>query len=145
SPESGDNNNSDVSAAVYARFGELEVIHSMPLVSFGGHNAHFGDVKGAGKLDIIQTSPSSWGYYERDTESPAGWTSFQNFSSSPNIDTANPDVKFVDLTGDGLPDLLIYQDQIYCWYPSLAADGYGPGRMVTQASSEDLGPVCVFS
>jgi hypothetical protein len=97
------------------RFNPLETISPRPASSASG-GAHFGDVSGAGKLDLIQTAPGSWGYFERTSDD--GWTSLETFSTFPNLDTKNADVKFVDLTGDGLADVLIYADQIYYWYPS---------------------------
>jgi RHS repeat-associated protein len=137
-----DSSDSDSPGTVHARFCDLETISSRPSRSIASQ-AHFGDVTGAGKLDLIQTDSTSWGYYERSPD--GGWTSFRTFQTFPSINTADRNVQFVDLTGDGLADILIYADQVYCWYPSLGADGYGPGQTITQPSNESSGPVCVFS
>ena len=43
------------------------------------------------------------------------------FESLPVLDWHNPNLKFIDLTGDGFPDLLISEDDAFCWH-SLAGD-----------------------
>lgn len=97
-----------------ARFDALEIISMKPSISATGGQAHFGDVSGAGKLDLIQTGIDTWGHYERND--PDGWLSLQTFQTFPSIDINNPDVKYVDLTGDGLADILICADQVYYWH-----------------------------
>ena len=37
-----------------------------------------------------------------------------------NIDVKDPNLKFIDLDGDGMPDMLVSQAQDFIWY---AADG----------------------
>ena len=105
--------------------------------------ARFGDVSGAGRLDLINMQEGSWGYYER-TEN-GEWISYETFQAFPNLDLKDPNVKFVDLTGDGLADILVYSEQVFTWFPSLGADGYGEGQSVTQPADENKGPTCVFS
>ena len=42
------------------------------------------------------------------------------FTSLPILNWSNPDLKFVDLTGDGHADILISEDAAFCWHTSLA-------------------------
>jgi hypothetical protein len=125
------------------RFGGLEVISAVPNASIQ-QQMHFGDVKGSGRLDVVTMSPSAWGFYEREPQAQDGWTNFQYLTHIPNLDTSKANAKLVDLTGDGLPDVLLCDDQIFTWYPSLGAEGYGPGVSVTQPYDETKGPICML-
>ena len=60
------------------------------------------------------------GFYERTDD--GRWEPFQPFPSLPVLDWRNPNLKFIDLTGDGFPDLLITEDDAFWWHTSL---GYG--------------------
>ena len=60
----------------------------------------------------------------------------------PNISWDDPDLRMVDLDGDGLADVLITGDDAFTWYPSLGLDGFGDGRRAFSADpwSEERGP-----
>ena len=126
---------------VTPKLGPLDRLSSRPAHTSRG-SSHFGDVTGAGKLDLITTDQGCWGYYER-TEN--GWGSFIQFASFPNMPFDSAGVKFVDLTGDGLPDIFICADQVFYFYPLQGALGYGHGEAVGQISDEEQSPTWVFS
>ncbi|KAH6881020.1 SpvB domain-containing protein [Thelonectria olida] len=127
-----------------ARLGPLEVVDRGPFSTASALNMQFGDVNGNGKLDLISHVAGQWGYYERDEDETLGWTEFRPFRNFPNI---QPDraVQFIDLTGDGLADIMICEDQVYTWFPSEGSDGYGAPRTSIQSLGETNGPVCVFA
>lgn len=127
---------------VTPRLGPLEILSTRPSIS-SHEMSHFGDVSGSGTLDLVSVESGCWGYYERTGSGT--WTSFKQFPSFPNLRSDDPGFKLVDLTGDGLIDILICGDRVFHWYPSLGVSGYGPGQAVTQALDENNGPSCVFS
>src|SRR4029077_1413572 len=63
----------------------------------------------------------------------------------PTLDWQNPNLKFIDLTGDGFPDLLLSEDNAFWWHTSFAAQGFGPAQRVPQALDEERGPKLVFA
>jgi RHS repeat-associated protein len=140
-----DNNNNNVTETVRPRLAAMERLLSRPSLSVAGPGgATFGDVTGAGILDVIQHDAVCWGFHERLPELK-GWTSFRVFNQFPNIDTSQKGVNFVDLTGDGLADVLVSADQVFSWFPSLCADGYGDAPTVSQFLDESKGPVWMAS
>ena len=69
----------------------------------------------------------------------------QEFKTFPNISTRNPDLRFLDFTGDGMPGIVITEDRAIVWYPSLGEDGYGGERRNVYSLDEQKGPRLVFS
>ena len=127
---------------VKPRFDPLIPISSRPSLSVKDSQTSWGDVSGDGHLDLIDLQPGCWGFFEQ-ADDPDGWTEFRSFRSYPNI--PSNDCKLVDLTGDGLADLLIAGDQVYLWCESFGDEGYGEPIAVTQANEASLGPVSLFS
>ena len=149
-PKSSGDENIDFaegSPTPHARFEATEEVLEKPSLPVTDGSAHFGDVSGTGRLDLIQMENGRWGYFERivDDAGDGGWESFRMFPQFPNIDIKKPGVKFVDLTGDGLADILVCDDQAFSWYPSLGTEGYGPPQVVNQPNTQDAGPVCVYA
>jgi hypothetical protein len=83
------------------------------------------------------------GFYERTLDEH--WETFRPFMSLPNLAWGDPHLKFVDLTGDGHADILMSEDAVFCWHPSLAEDGFGPEERVRQPWDEEKGPWLVFA
>ena len=125
-----------------ARFGAVELVASRPAVGLAG-GAQFLDLAGDGQVDLVQMEGSVHGFYERTDD--ASWTPFQPFVSRPDLDTRDPDLKFVDLSGDGHADILITEGEALSWHPSLAEDGFGAAIRLSLPLDEEEGPRLVFA
>lgn len=129
---------------VIARFAPQELVRSYAsLADLAGGRQQFLDLAGDGQVDLVQLDGPVPGFYERTDDS--GWAMFRPFTSLPNVPWHDPNLKFVDLTGDGHADVLISEDAVFTWYPSLAEEGFGPATTVRQASDEEKGPRLVFA
>jgi RHS repeat-associated protein len=131
------------SARVEARFAAVELVATKPAFSLVTDDAQFLDITGDGQADLVTFHGPTAGFYERTPE--PGWEPFSTFASLPNLDWNDPQLRFVDLTGDGHVDLLITEDEDLCWHPSLAEEGFGPRETIPRARSEELGPRLVFA
>ncbi|PVH76116.1 SpvB-domain-containing protein [Cadophora sp. DSE1049] len=146
SPEVNDRNADSNSARVSARFGALETLRAVPSISLSGSTStHLADVDGSGKLSLIETAPWAWGFFERDTDEPTGWAPYHAFEKFPNIDVTSKGFKLIDLTGDGLLDVLLCDDQVITWSESRGVEGFGALETSSQPVSGNKGPVCLFS
>ena len=132
----------DGSEVVRARFGELSAVALKPNVSLRG-GAEIMDLAGDGRPDVVVLRGSVPGLYEHDEAE--GWEPFRPFTSRLNRDLQDPNVKFVDLDGDGHTDVLITEDDAFVWHQSLAEAGFGPSRRVAQALDEEEGPRLVLA
>jgi RHS repeat-associated protein len=96
------------------------------------------DLAGDGHLDLAELGRPMAGFYERTSE--RGWRPFRPFPSQPNISWDDPELRMVDLDGDGLADVLITGDDAFTWYPSLGHQGFGPARRAYHPWGEEHGP-----
>ena len=85
---------------IVARFSPIELVATTPNTSVAGGRAQFMDLAGDGQPDLVEMEGPTRGFYERTEE--ADWETFRPFESWPNVDTRDPNLKFVDLTGDVL-------------------------------------------
>lgn len=129
---------------VRARFEPAEVVATIPSVSDLNRGAQqLMDLAGDGELSLVQFSRPLAGYYERDAN--YRWRSFAPFDLSPNINWRDPNLRTVDLNGDGFADVLITENEVFTWYPSFARDGFGSAQTVRKPFDEDRGPAVIFA
>ena len=124
-------------------FAPLERVANKPNLALAGGQAQFLDLAGDGQLDLVVLNGPTPGHYKHDEEE--GWQHFRPFTSRLNRDMRDPNLKFVDLDGDGHSDVLITEDDAFVWHASMAAAGFGPARRVAQALDEEHGPRLVFA
>jgi RHS repeat-associated protein len=70
---------------------------------------------------------------------------FRPFEKYPNINIKDPNLKFLDLNGDGMPDMLISQAQDFIWYASKGKFGYDDYHLAARAGDEERGPQILFA
>ena len=128
---------------VAARFAPVERLPTMPSPASLSSGQQLLDLAGNGQLDVVEFDGPVPGFFERTTDE--GWETFRSFASLPNIAWKDPNLKFVDLTGDGHADILVTEDEVLTWYPSLAEEGFGPAEKVRQTFDEETGPRLVFA
>ncbi|MFB2833323.1 SpvB/TcaC N-terminal domain-containing protein [Floridanema evergladense] len=127
---------------ITAKFAPMELIASQPSITLA-NGAQFLDLAGDGQLDVVTFNSFTPGFYERTATEE--WEPFIPFKSLPVLDWNNPNLKFIDLNGDGHADILITEDNCFVWHPSLAENGFGTAERVDQPWDEEKGPRVVFA
>ncbi|CAG0978749.1 MAG: hypothetical protein OIN86_04975 [Candidatus Methanoperedens sp.] len=126
------------------KFGPMERVASKPsLAALNSGNTQLLDLAGDGQLDVVELGGTVPGFYERTEDQK--WENFIPFTTLPNFSWKDPNLRFVDLTGDGHADVMITGNEVISWYPSLAEDGFGPGEKVYQSFDEEKGPRLIFA
>ena len=123
-------------------FSALHNVRTKPGMSLTA-GAKIMDLAGDGSPDIVMLDGLAPGYHEHDDDE--GWNNFKAFTSRLNRDMQDPDLRFLDLNGDGHADILISEDDAFVWHASLAESGYGPAQKVIKTLDEETGPRIVFA
>ena len=127
-----------------AKLAPIETVAVQP--SFNGiasGGMQFLDLAGDGQPDLVRFDGPAPGFFEHTDENI--WEPHRPFTSLPDVNWSDPNLKFIDLTGDGHADILISEDEVFTWYPSLAEEGFGPSVCVHNAFDEEKGPRLVFA
>lgn len=125
------------------KFAAAEPVRLTPNTTLTSNTAQFMDLAGDGSTDVVVLDGPNPGFYEHDDAD--GWRQFQVFTRPLNRRINDPNARLLDLTGDGLPDLIVSEDNCYTWYPSLGETGYGPSQYVAKALDEEHGPRLIFA
>lgn len=107
---------------------------------------HFQDIEANGQKSLVSNDMN--GYYEftaEDDPIAIGWLPFKNFDEVPNIDLRDPNLKFLDLNGDGKADILITENDVFIWYASKGKKGFENYQTKRKISDEEKGPNIVFA
>ncbi len=123
-------------------FAALETVSSRPNVSLAG-DAQILDLAGDGLPDVVTFSGLLPGLYEHD--GAEGWQPFRPFRELPNINFSDPNLRFIDLDGDGHADLLVSEGEVFVWYRSMEEQGFEPAQRLPLPWDEDKGPRVVLA
>ena len=102
------------------------------------------DCLGSGRLDVVDLAGADPGFFERTQDGT--FEPLQRFAALPPLDWSDPNVKFIDVTGDGLADILMTEDGLFTVYASLGGDaGFGAAQLARPGWDEEKGPSVVLA
>jgi RHS repeat-associated protein len=126
------------------RLGSTELVAARPsLAALNQGKQQLLDIAGDGTLNLVQFDSNTPGFYQRTLQE--GWGSFRAFHSLPVLDWKDPNLRFVDVTGDGIADILVTEDDAFLWHASLLDEGFGPAIRVAISADERKGPHVIFA
>ena len=128
--------------AVRLRLDPAQRLASRPSPSLDNNSVHFADLAGEGVQCLVDFDPPLAGFHARGDD--GSWESFTAFEQAPHIDWRNPNLRSIDLNGDGHADVLISEDGVFTWYPSLGKAGFGAPIRARMPADEERGPAVLF-
>lgn len=102
----------------------------------------FGDIAGDGRTDLLVHGGALPGFFETSSEGP--WRTFRPYATFPSFSLDDPNVRLVDLTGNGSSDALLTGPDGFVWFECLGEDGFGPPVQITGRTGSDVMPNVFF-
>jgi len=99
---------------------------------------------GDGRKFIVSGKRPHLGYFEL-TDETQRWLPFKTFDRYPAIDLKDANVKLIDLNGDGMPEVVLSEEQVFTWYPAAGILGYDSPELAAKPYDEEKGPAIVFA
>ncbi|MFC9688250.1 SpvB/TcaC N-terminal domain-containing protein [Kribbella sp. NPDC056951] len=101
------------------------------------------DLAGDGVPALTDFDGATPGFHRRTER--GGWTDFAPFAQLPVLPWADSNLRFVDLSGDGLPDVLLTASEGFTWHPAAGLEGFGEASRTFVTATEERGPRIVFA
>ena len=128
------------------KFGPVQILPFKPNFSIVSKDRILMDLERDGSLDAIVLDSMDEGFSRRTWEHfHPEWLPFKKFLSIPKIDWSDENLRFIDLTGNGLSDILITEDDVFTWYESFGPDGFGAATRLFNAANDEEGPRLIFA
>ena len=116
---------------------------AQPPVVMAQENVAIGDMGGDGLVDLVVDAPPMSGFYEATPDGQ--WKTFKRFDSMPSFNLADPNTRLVDLTGDGLSDVLVTDDDAFIWFRAKGEAGFAEPERIPRLHDLNEFPDVVFS
>lgn len=120
----------------------LQVARKPAFTGLGGQ-LQLQDLEADGRKFLVVTEPPVRGAFELGFDGE--WHPFSSFKRVPNVDLNDPDIRFIDLDGDGRAEIAVSEESVFVWYPSAGVEGYDEPRLTPKSFDEERGPALVFS
>jgi RHS repeat-associated protein len=107
------------------RFDVPRAMDSAPPETLAATGVQLLDANGDGRTDLLVTRNNVNGYYPLEFGGLWDRRSFRPYAYAPSFDLEDPEVHLVDLTGDGITDVIRSGTRLECFFND-ARDGWQP-------------------
>lgn len=129
--------------------GNVRFSHAQPVLpkpSFMGLSngvLQLQDLEGNGEKQLVVNMPGVQGYFELNDEGE--WQPFKSFLKTLNLDLHDPNVRMLDVNGDGKPEIVLSDLGAFWFWENQGKIGYDAPELATKPYNEELGASVVFS
>lgn len=129
--------------------GELHFSHAQPVMpkpSFMGLSngvLQLQDLDANGEKQLVVNTEGVQGYFELTDEGE--WQPFKSFLKTLNLDLRDPNVRMLDVNGDGKPEVVLSDAGAFWFWENQGKIGYDAPELATKPYDEEQGAAIVFS
>ncbi|UPZ15124.1 SpvB/TcaC N-terminal domain-containing protein [Flavobacterium humidisoli] len=124
-------------------FEEAKLVSPKPSFTGLGNQFQLSDLDADGGKQLVSFKTNIKGYFELDDDNE--WIGMRSFKALPNIDFGDANTRMLDLNGDGKPEVVISEEQVFTWYKSKGREGYAEARKTPKSFDEETGPNILFA
>ncbi|MFA5384747.1 MAG: SpvB/TcaC N-terminal domain-containing protein [Eubacteriales bacterium] len=124
-------------------FEQARLVSPRPSFSGLGGQTSLLDLDADGEKQLVSFNDGIKGFFELSKD--RDFQSFQAFRHFPNVDMQDPNMRLLDLNGDGMPEILIAEDNVFIWFESEGRNGFKQACRTAQFFDEEEGPRILFS
>lgn len=125
------------------KFQKAKMVSPRPSFVGSGKQLQLMDLDGDGGKQLVSFTTEPKGYFELTDEEE--WQAFRPFKNFPDLNMQDKYVRIIDLNGDGKPDVLITEDNVFTWYESAGRNGFEDVHKTVNPIDEEKGPHIVFA
>jgi len=125
------------------KFERAKLVSPKPSFARLGGVLQLADLDADGGKQLVSYGTEPRGFFELDDDNE--WHGLRSFKALPNIDFGDANTRMLDLNGDGKPEVVISEDNVFTWYPSEGRKGYAPANKTIKPFDEEEGPHVVFA
>ncbi len=117
----------------------------MPKPSFNGISngvLQLQDLDADGGKQIVVTSEGTQGFFELNDQ--GHWEPFRAFAKRLNLDLRDPNVRMLDINGDGKPEVVLSDVGAFWFWENQGKMGYDTPELATKPYDEERGAAIVF-
>jgi RHS repeat-associated protein len=118
------------------------IIPKPSFTGLGTGSLQLQDLEADGRKFIVDMQGPAKGYFELGEN--GDWQPFRSFEKLPNRNIGDPNTKFIDLNGDGKPELIVSEENVFTWYPNLGKMGFDSPEIAAKSYDEEKGAAVVF-
>jgi len=101
------------------------------------------DLEGDGSKYLVEHSTQPKGFFKLTDDDE--WQSFKPFEAFPNFDINVPNIRVLDVTGDGRADLVFTEENRITWWRSRGEQGFEVPQSVAKEIDEEKGAAIIFA
>jgi hypothetical protein len=124
-------------------FERAKLVTPKPSVVGLNNQLHLTDLGADGGKQLVSYVQDPKGYFELNDSND--WQPFKNFQNIPNVDFVDANTRMLDLNGDGKPEVLISEDNVFTWYLSEGRNGFSRAHKTMKPFDEEAGADMVFA
>jgi hypothetical protein len=138
------NNYGDLDEDHQVRFSPAQPVMPKPSwVGIASGALSLQDLESNGQKQVVVNSPGVQGYFELTFENT--YLPFQSFEKIANVNLQDKNTRLLDLNGDGQPELVMSEENVFVWYAPEGKKGYSAAEYTAKALDEEKGPALVFA
>jgi RHS repeat-associated protein len=101
------------------------------------------DLEANGEKQLVVNSPGLQGYFELNDE--GNWQPFKAFLKTLNINLKDPNIRMLDVNGDGKPEVVLSDQGAFWWWENDGNTGYDSPELATKPYDEERGAAIIFA